>query len=599
MLELLRRLFSADGFMPHGHCYFWDPRVIWLHVVSDALIALSYMTIPFTLTYFIRRRNDLPFPFVFWAFGLFIVSCGMTHVMEIWTLWTPTYWLSGGIKAVTALTSVTTAVILVRLMPEALEIPSPRLLREAHDRLAVTEARFRAATEQMKDAFSIFDSVEEGGKTTNLRLVEANEAAIARFAKPREELVGKLYTELLTTARESGLLERFLRVVATGEPLDEEIRLADPAIRAQWVHVRVVSLGNGIAVTSTEVTERRRVERERELHTAVVKNMSEGLTLVRETDGIIVYTNPKFDSMLGYPVGALEGEPFEIVVDAASRSDSAPTARAIVETIRRAGEAEYESRNVRKDGRTIMCQSTSSIIRHEDHGELVVSVHEDISERKRADEELRKSNVEREVLLKEIHHRVKNNLQVISSLLKLHAEKVTDPVAQTAFNDSQNRVRSIALLHEQLYQSSSLADVNVAKYAETLVHTLLRASAHAEVVLMVDGGGVSLPMDSAVPFGLVLNELVTNCLKHGFANAGGKSMRLRVVVRADDDVVEVVVADNGPGFRPDFDPKTSKSLGMHLILALVGQLEGTIDFSTKGGAEATFRFPRPQARDIR
>jgi PAS domain S-box-containing protein len=592
MIELLRRLFSAEGFMPHGHCYLWDPRVVWLHVISDGLIALSYMTIPFTLTYFIRLRKDLPFPFVFWAFGLFIVSCGMTHVMEIWTLWTPTYWLSGTIKAITAVTSVTTAVMLVRLLPEALEIPSPRLLREAHDRLAVSEARFRAATEQMKDAFYIFDSVIDGGVVVDLRLVEANEAALARFGKARDGVVGKLFNDISQAERDAGLLDKFLRVVETGVPFDDEIRLADPKVQAQWVHLRVVSLGNGIAVTSSEVTERR------ELHTAVVKNMSEGLTLVRQSDGVIVYTNPKFDSMLGYPVGALEGEPFEIVVDVASRAEAAPSTDAIVATMRRAGEAAYESRNVRKDGRKIICQSTSSIIRHEDHGDLVVTVHEDITERKRAEEELR-SNVERAVLLKEIHHRVKNNLQVISSLLKLHAEKVTDPIAQVAFNDSQNRVRSIALLHEQLYQSSSLADVNVAKYAEALVNTILRASAHAEVILTVDGGGVALPMDSAVPFALILNELVTNCLKHGFADMGGKSMRLRVAARAIDDDVELLVADNGPGFPAQFDPSAPKSLGMHLILALVGQLEGAIHFSTVGGAEARLRFPRPHVKDSR
>src|SRR4051812_20001854 len=102
MPEFWRRLFSSDGFMPHGHCYLWQPEIVWLHVISDALVALSYTTIPFTLYYVSRRRKDLPFNWMFVCFAVFIVACGATHYMEIWTLWTPSYRLSGVIKAITA-----------------------------------------------------------------------------------------------------------------------------------------------------------------------------------------------------------------------------------------------------------------------------------------------------------------------------------------------------------------------------------------------------------------------------------------------------------------------------------------------------------------
>ena len=95
--------------MPHGHCYLWNPQLVWLHVVSDGLIVLAYMSIPFTLVYLAHRRRDIPFNWMFFSFGMFIVACGATHAMEIWTLWTPLYWLSGGIKAVTAVASLATA----------------------------------------------------------------------------------------------------------------------------------------------------------------------------------------------------------------------------------------------------------------------------------------------------------------------------------------------------------------------------------------------------------------------------------------------------------------------------------------------------------
>src|SRR3979490_2700350 len=128
MKEILEKLFSSD-FMPHGYCYLWKPGLVWLHVVSDALIALAYFSIPITLIYFMRKRRDLPFNWMLLCFGTFILACGATHAMEVWTLWHATYWLSGITKAVTALVSVPTAILLVRLIPQALALPSPEELR--------------------------------------------------------------------------------------------------------------------------------------------------------------------------------------------------------------------------------------------------------------------------------------------------------------------------------------------------------------------------------------------------------------------------------------------------------------------------------------
>jgi len=136
-LDFIGRLFSSDGFMPHGHCYLWRPGVLWLHLISDALVALAYTSIPFTLLYLVRKRKDTPFNWMMLCFGVFIIACGATHVMEIWTLWTPTYWLAGTIKAVTAAASVATAVLLIRLVPKALAIPTVRDLEIAHDELRI------------------------------------------------------------------------------------------------------------------------------------------------------------------------------------------------------------------------------------------------------------------------------------------------------------------------------------------------------------------------------------------------------------------------------------------------------------------------------
>jgi PAS domain-containing protein len=154
-------LFTAGGYIPHGHCYLWQTGLVELHVLSDSLIAIAYYSIPLTLLYFVRKRQDLPFNWIFILFGAFIVACGTTHIMDVWTLWYPTYWLSGSIKAATALVSVYTAMTLVPLVPQALALPSPAQLEAANRELEqeiqerqqieaelrISEARYRAIIE--------------------------------------------------------------------------------------------------------------------------------------------------------------------------------------------------------------------------------------------------------------------------------------------------------------------------------------------------------------------------------------------------------------------------------------------------------------------
>ncbi len=149
-MDFVYKLFSSDGFMPHGHCYLWNPGVLWLHIVSDALITLAYFSIPFTLIYFVRKRQDLAFNWMFVCFAVFIVACGTTHLMEIWSVWHPTYWLSGVIKALTALASVPTAILLVRLVPKALALPSPEHLRRANEDLKREIDERKEALEQIQ-----------------------------------------------------------------------------------------------------------------------------------------------------------------------------------------------------------------------------------------------------------------------------------------------------------------------------------------------------------------------------------------------------------------------------------------------------------------
>ena len=130
-MQMVHKMFP-NYFIPHGHCYLWKPGLVGLHILSDALIAVAYFLIPLTLIYIVKKRKDVPFDWVFMLFGSFIICCGITHIMEIWTLWHPNYWFSGFLKGITALISLCTAAVLVELIPKILAIPSPDQLAAAN-----------------------------------------------------------------------------------------------------------------------------------------------------------------------------------------------------------------------------------------------------------------------------------------------------------------------------------------------------------------------------------------------------------------------------------------------------------------------------------
>ncbi|MDX2241982.1 MAG: PAS domain-containing protein [Leptolyngbyaceae cyanobacterium bins.302] len=170
------------AFIPHGHCYLWQPGLVWLHGLSDGLIALAYFSIPIALIYFVQRRRDLPYAWIFLLFGAFIIACGLTHVMEVWTLWYPTYWLSGGLKSVTALVSLTTAGTLIPIIPKALSLPDrseletiklelEQQVRERTRSLSQSEERLQLALDASGEGLWDWD-VKSGSVYLNARYQE-------------------------------------------------------------------------------------------------------------------------------------------------------------------------------------------------------------------------------------------------------------------------------------------------------------------------------------------------------------------------------------------------------------------------------------------
>jgi two-component sensor histidine kinase len=211
--------------------------------------------------------------------------------------------------------------------------------------------------------------------------------------------------------------------------------------------------------------------------------------------------------------------------------------------------------------------------------------------RRQAEEQIRASLQEKEVLLKEIHHRVKNNLQIISSLLSLQSRHIKYEQALEMFKDSQNRVKSMALIHERLYHSEDLSRIDFAKYTQSLTTHLFQSyGVHSNVVkLKLNVVDVFLGIDTAIPCGLIINELVSNSLKHAFP--AGREGSISIALHSDEDnQLTLMVSDTGVGFPKDVDFRNTSSLGLKLVRTLTDQLGGTIELERSGGAAFKITF---------
>lgn len=230
------------------------------------------------------------------------------------------------------------------------------------------------------------------------------------------------------------------------------------------------------------------------------------------------------------------------------------------------------------------------VIRWPDGRKVRFEMAIDVTERNRAMEKLTASLKEKEVMLKEIHHRVKNNMQVISSMLRLQAGYLEDPQALELFQESQNRVKSMALIHEKLYSSQDLARIDFADYLRNLTSHLFRSySGHADIALNIEVSDVRLGVDAGIPCGLIVNELVSNALKHAFPN--GRPGQITVALRRKNGTYVLSVKDDGVGFPKDVDFRSTPSLGLQLVTTLVSQLDGTVELISNGaGTEFRIEF---------
>lgn len=337
-----------------------------------------------------------------------------------------------------------------------------------------------------------------------------------------------------------------------------------------------------------DITQRKRGE---EMFRRVVEAAPNGMVMINSM-GKVVLANRQAERMFCYESNELLQLSIEMLVPVRFRADHPKHRGAYFSNPQvRAMGAGRDLFGLRKDQSEFPVEIGLNPISTED-GLFVLASVIDITERKRDEERMKASLHEKEVLLKEIHHRVKNNLAVVSSLFYLQSTYVTDPGMAAVLQESQDRVRSMSLVHETLYRSQNLAGIDLGEYAHSLVENLLSTYRPPEGKLCVlwETEPVLLTIEQAIPCGLILNELIVNCMKHAFPR--GMRGRITIGLKKIENTCEVKVCDSGAGIPLELDVSSARTLGLRLIRSLSGQLDGKLGFSrTEPGTEVLLTFP--------
>ncbi|MDC0835586.1 PAS domain S-box protein [Geitlerinema sp. CS-897] len=343
-----------------------------------------------------------------------------------------------------------------------------------------------------------------------------------------------------------------------------------------------------VALSHTQLVEA--LENSERRFRATFEQAAVGIVLAR-TDGQFTRINQKFCDILGYSHEELLQKTFDDITHPDDRVRSRRGIRAVL-----AGQMKTfstEKRYLRRDGSFVWGYLSVSLVRH-DSGEpdYSIGVVADISDRKRAEERLKTSVAEKEVLLKEIHHRVKNNLYVISNLLELQSDILQDERTRSLFADSQNRIQTMALIHEQLYQSDDLACINFTEYLNRLVENLVffQDSDRGNIETEIEVDPVRLNLEIAIPCGLIANELVTNAFKYAFPNRSSGQISIRVKELSQQKIY-LEIGDNGIGLPETLDWKNTESLGLRLVNLLAEQLEAIVEVDRENGTVFRLTFP--------
>ena len=328
-----------------------------------------------------------------------------------------------------------------------------------------------------------------------------------------------------------------------------------------------------------DITKSKKAEEERDRFF----NLSLDMLCIGDFNGYFIQLNPSWEKTLGWTTNELMSKPYMKFVHP---DDQESTAEAVQKLADGQNVIEFENRYLCKDGSYRWLSWKAFPI----YPEIIYALARDMTQTKEAEKQIQKSLAEKDMLLKEIHHRVKNNLMIISSLLNLQSGYIKDKASRDIFKESQNRARSMALIHERLYQSTDLKSIDFGEYitslSNELFHTYVADSGF--IVLEINVEDIFLDINTAIPLGLIVNELVTNSLKHAFPNS--MKGKINIEFQSVDEHYEFIVKDNGIGFPEELDYQNTESLGLQMVTSLTNQIDGKIELDRNKGTKFKITF---------
>ena len=435
-----------------------------------------------------------------------------------------------------------------------------------------------ALLEAIPDGFLLY------GRDGKIRA--SNEKARAIFSVDGRDLAGIAISELVHHLEEPRTVSatpwREATAVAKGHGTRLEVSVAivaDTAGETFALSVRHASPDDAFSDTRSRL--------------AAIIDSSDDAIVGKQLDGTILSWNKGAERIFGYTEGEVVGRKLSLLVPA-DRKDELD---AILEQIRQGRRVEhFETLRRRKDGTIIAVSATISPVR-DGSGRIVGAskVARDVTSDRLAREATRSALAQKGILLQEVHHRVKNNLQVIASLINMQMRTLPLGASRGALEECQGRVKAIAMIHEKLYQSHDFSRVPFVAYLRGLAETIFRTAGvtPTQVELSIDLGEVAIPIDKAIPCALIVNELITNSLKHAFP--GGRRGHLWIRGHLIDNEMEIRIEDDGIGLPDSFSLVNSSSLGLELVTTLVEQLEGKLESLARPGGGASFSLRVPNA----
>jgi PAS domain S-box-containing protein len=612
----------ARGFLPYGFVYLWNKQLLTLHVFSDAVLFLSYAAISITLfLLFFRLGKKIPLLLTIVCFGIFLLVCGLTHAMNIVVLWKPLYWLSGDIKLIAAMMSLGTAVVLPLLVSGV-----EKYLADLTNSLR-NDRQFLTLANTSNDSFYVFESVrDESGDIVDFRFAFVNTIGADFLSGTPEGLKGQLLCERYPVNRTHGFFDRYKSVVETGEPFTGEFPIEANGINGSWMQQKVVKLGDGVAVTSQNISERKENEIQLAQVNASFRSLIEGVKdhaiFAIDLSGNVTGWNLGAARMLGYTENEIVGRSFSCIFSEDDRADGRPQEH--LSKALQDGQMEDEGWRIKGDGMPFFANvNIKAMVDGPDPVQGYAVVVQDMTERRNVAigmEEVRQERVRlREKFLSHVSHELRTPLTAIyfftSNVLDGLFGDLTpaqhEHLALALDNVSQLKSMVGDLLDITRTESHKLSvvprHVSPHKVAADAIGTCRRNAEVGKIDLHFDVPA-ELPYLWADPTRVrqILINLIDNGIK--FTPPRG-SVKIECRPYKDDGYLCMSVSDTGCGIGPEdlekvFDrlaqvknsaewSRSGLGLGLFIARELVTRHGGEIWVESQLGVGSTFFFTLP------